>query len=204
MGIFSKKTNEPIDSDDLAKKVEEYNRKFLASQEQPKAEAAQPVNSTAKPVTKPRQGNFDSEGFRIVSEENINYAYGHMHRFVETIVNEKVKAITLNCFDGDTPRPTVFRAASQFFNLAFLKIWHMDTYSLDDMKYDMDRLCDFINAQDDLGLFAFMMGYSKYIAEEIKKNLKNGGFTEEEISNLMFSIESARDTIFEVTEKKMH
>lgn len=204
MGIFSKKTNQPLDSDDLAKRVEEYNRNFLASQEQPKTEAAQAISNTTKPVTAPRQGNFDGEGFRIVSDENMNYAYGHMHRFVGTIVNEKVKAITLNCFDGDTPRRTVFRAASQFFNLTFLKIWHMDSYSQDDMDYDMSKLCDFINAQDDIGLFAFMMGYSKYIAQEIKKNLQNGGFTEEEISSLMVSIESARDTIFKVTEKKMH
>lgn len=219
MGIFSKKTNESIGTTELEKRVEQYNQKFLASVEQPKAvqsQARQPVatqaatNVPAKSTQvsqarpKPVTGNFDSEGFRVVSEENMNYAYGHMHRFLGTIVNEKVKAITLTCFDGDIPSGQSLRAASQFFNLAFQKIWHIDTYSLDDMKYDMDRLCDFINEQDDLGLMALMMGYSKYIAQEIRMNLKNGGFTDEEVTNLMYSIESARDTIFEVTEKKMH
>lgn len=205
MGIFSKKNIEPTDSDDLAKAVEEYNLKFLASQEPQKAEASQAKPSThVSQGSKSAAGTFDEEGFRVVSEENMNYAYGHMHRFVETIVSEKAKAIILTCFDGDRPSPTAFRAASQFFNLSFNKIWNSDTYSLDDMKYDMDKLCAFINAQNDLGMFAFMMGYSKYIVQEIKMNLKKTDLTDDQLSEVTADIERARDKIFEITEKKMY
>lgn len=203
MGIFSKKTNEPIGSSDLAKKVEEYNQKFLASQEQTKTNAVQSATDTARPKTAKSQGNFDGEGFRVVSAENMNYAYGHMHRFVGTISSEKVKAIVLTCFDGDTPSPQSLRAATQFFNLTFCSIWNPDNYSLDDMKHDVDKLCEFLNEQDDIGLFAFMMGYPKYIVEEIRKNLRNAEFTDQQIDDVTEGIGWARDVVFEVAQNKI-
>lgn len=201
MGIFDKKTGKPIDSDDLAKRVEEYNQSFLASQEPQKADVPQPPISTVKPITPPSQRSFDSNGFRIVSEDNQKLAKASMMTFVESIDNENKKSFVLIEFEEDEPSPELLLAATQYFNLTFNNIWNR-AYSLDDMKYDVDKLSEYIIEEDNFGILTFMAGFPKYITIMIKKEITNGSLSAEDVDHLMAPIEWAEYAVTDVIKQK--
>ncbi len=177
MGIFSKKTNEPIDSDDLAKKVEEYNRKFLASQEPQKAEPAQ-VSQQAR--NQQASTPLVLEG---IDEEAINVARTEIVRYVFVDMEEgPFTPVMKSAFSGETPSKELLTAVAQCYKIALHTIFTPE-YSLQDAKEDSDLLKNYVarNYQAHLYLIPALTHAPIYATMTIAKLIQHQqGISEDE------------------------
>jgi len=132
MGIFSKKTNEPIDSDDLAKKVEEYNRKYVASQEE------------SKPSTNIASSNLvDIDG---IQNEIVDVAGKEITIYVFRDMSENAFSDDLkSAFTDYIPSRKLLTTVAQCYKIGFSTAFD-DKYNREDRYKDTEKLKQYVIA----------------------------------------------------------
>ena len=130
MGIFSKKTNKPIDSDDLAKKVEEYNRKFVASQEE-----AKPSADTASSNLVDIDG-IQNEIVDVAGKEITIYVFRDMK---ENAFSDDLKS----AFTDYIPSRKLLTAAALCYKIGFSTAFD-NNYTREDRAEDTDILKQYV------------------------------------------------------------
>lgn len=167
MGIFSKKTDEPITYEDLAKEVEEYNRKFMASQAQ----------------------NSEQESTSLVLEDidpnAVDVARTEITHYVFVQMDEGPFSNALrSAFSDKKPNRMLLTAVAQVYTIA-LNIYATPEYSDEDRKGDSDLLKNYIlkHYRDELYLIAVLTHAPIYAEMSVAKLIQHeqGGSWEQAI-----------------------
>lgn len=154
MGIFSKKTKEPLDASALAKKVEEYNQKFLASQEQSKSKQASSLLLLE---------DIDVNAVDVARTEMIKYVF-------EDMDEGPFSGALRSAFTNKKPNTILLTAASQVYLIA-LHTYSNPDYSDEERIDDTEVLKNYIlkHYRDELYLIAVMTHAPIYAGMSVAK-----------------------------------
>lgn len=154
MGIFSKKTKEPLESSDLAKKVEEYNQKFLASQEQ-----SHNTQASSSLVLE----DIDVNAVDVARTEMIHYVFTQMEE-------GPFSGALRSAFTNQKPNRILLTAASQVYLIA-LHTYSNPDYSEEERIEDTELLKNYIleHYRDELYLIAVMTHAPIYAGMSVAK-----------------------------------
>lgn len=166
MAIFDKKTNKPIDSDELARRVEEYNRQFTANAEpQPKTEFVQPAPSSkvAQPTQEKQKGSNIVE-IAGIEEGVVDAAKTLLVELVfGPLKDGQEKQILLMNFNNREPSKTILTAAAQFFKIT-ASLVASDDYTPSQANADLEVLKKYVASKksEQVPLIALLLEFPQY------------------------------------------
>jgi hypothetical protein len=135
MTIYDKKTSQPLSSEEVAKRVAEYNKKFLASQA--KAEVSANVKTTAIQTQLRNEATLTS---KEIYEKFSKTAKNSLQEFVFNVIDDGPEKDTiLTGFNGLDPKAEMLEVATRVFQIFSSRVTD-PTYTAEDAQADTRTL----------------------------------------------------------------
>jgi len=135
MTIFDKKTSQPLSSEEVAKRVAEYNQKFLASQA--KAEVSANVKTTATQTQRHNEATLTN---KEVHEGYSDAAKSSLQAFVFNVIDGgPAKDAILTGFNGSEPKTELLEVATKVFQIISIRVTD-PTYTAENAQSDTETL----------------------------------------------------------------
>jgi hypothetical protein len=135
MTIFDKKTSQPLSSEEVAKRVAEYNQKFLASQA--KAEVSANVKTTATQTQRSNEATLTS---KEIYEKFGETTKNTLQEFVFNVIDDGPEKDTiLTGFNGLQPKAEMLEVATRVFQIFSTRVTDPN-YTAEDAQADTQTL----------------------------------------------------------------